>query len=63
MAKSDKYRPRTKHLNVKYNHFRSYIGKLKGIISIQKIDKTHQLADILTKPLSNTKLWDGECIW
>ena len=25
MAKNQKYRPRTKHLNVKYHHFRDYV--------------------------------------
>ena len=55
MARIDKYRPRTKHFNVNYHHFRLYIGKRKGGISIHKIDNTHQLADLLKKPLSNSQ--------
>ena len=55
MAKSDKYRPRKKHLNIKYHHFSSYIGKKKGGISIHKIDTTNQIADLLTKPLQGAQ--------
>ena len=50
MAKNHKYRPRTKHLNIKYHHFRDYVER--GEISIHKIDTTDQLADYLTKPVS-----------
>ena len=50
IAKEDKYRPRTKHLNVKLHHFRSFVES--GEISINKIDTYHQPADILTKPLN-----------
>jgi hypothetical protein len=50
MAKVHKYRPRTKHLNVKYHHFRDYVER--GEISIHKIGTTEQLADYLTKPVS-----------
>ena len=50
MAKVHKYRPRTKHLNVKYHHFRDYVER--GKISIHKIDTKDQLADYLTKPVS-----------
>jgi hypothetical protein len=50
MAKTHKYRPRTKHLNVKLHHFRDYVTR--GEISIHKIDTKEQLADYLTKPVS-----------
>ena len=50
IAKEDKYRPRTKHLNVKLHHFRSYVES--GEIIIRKIDTYHQPADMLTKPLN-----------
>ena len=50
MAKNYKYRPRTKHLNVKYHHFRDYVER--GEITIHKIDTSNQLADYLTKPVS-----------
>jgi len=50
MAKTHKYRPRTKHLNVKLHHFRDYVERKE--ISIHKIDTLEQLADYLTKPVS-----------
>ena len=50
MANVHKYRPRTKHLNVKLHHFRDYVSR--GEISIHKIDTTDQLADYLTKPVT-----------
>jgi hypothetical protein len=50
MAKVHKYRPRTKHLNVKLHHFRSYVES--GEISIHPIDSANQLADYLTKPVN-----------
>ena len=50
MAKVHKYRPRTKHLNVKLHHFRSYVEKKE--ITIHPIDTKDQLADYLTKPVN-----------
>ena len=50
MAKTHKYRPRTKHLNVKLHHFRDYVTR--GEISIHKIDTKQQRADYLTKPVN-----------
>ena len=49
IAKNPKYCPRTKHLNVKLHHFRSYVADKR--ISIHKIDTKEQLADYLTKPV------------
>ena len=49
MAKVHKYRPRTKHLNVKPHHFRDYVER--GKIMIEEIGTKFQLADYLTKPL------------
>ena len=49
MGRVDKYRPRTKHLNLKLHHFRSYINKKR--ISIIKIASIDQPTDLLTKPL------------
>ena len=54
MAKIHKYQPRTKHLNVKLHHFRSYVED--GSITIEKIDTKDQLADYLTKPLPEDML-------
>ena len=51
IAKVAKYRPRTKHLNCRLHHFRSYVDGTKEI-SIHKIDTLDQPADILTKPLN-----------
>ena len=50
LAKNSKYRPRTKHLNIKLHHFRSHVGK---DIEIVKVDGKEQIADILTKPVPN----------
>ena len=49
MAKVHKYRPRTKHLNVKLHHFRSYVES--GEITIHPISSNDQNADYLTKPV------------
>ena len=54
MAKVHKYRPRTKHLNVKLHHFRSYVES--GDITIHAIKSEDQDADYLTKPLPLDKL-------
>ena len=50
MATVHKYRPRTKHLNVKLHHFRDYVVR-KEII-IYPINTKDQPADLLTKPLN-----------
>ena len=48
-AKCQKMTPRTKHIALKYHHFRSYVEKnIIGIVSISTDDQT---SDILTKPL------------
>ena len=49
MAKVHKYRPRTKHINVKYHHFRNYVTR--GEVTLEAIGTKDQLADILTKPV------------
>jgi hypothetical protein len=49
MAKVHKFRPRTKHMNVKLHHFRSYVQN--GQVSIHAVTSEKQLADYLTKPL------------
>ena len=50
LATSPKLSPRTKHIAIKYHHFRESIGQENGII-IEKVDTTRQKADILTKGL------------
>ena len=49
MAKEEKYRPRTKHIALKYHHFRSFVRDKK--IEILPIDTQEQLADQFTKAL------------
>ena len=49
MTKSDKFTPRTKHIALKYHHFRSFVKR--DIIRILPISTKEQLADMLTKPL------------
>ena len=44
-----KYTPRTKHIALKYHHFRRYVHD--GTLKIQVIDTKEQIADIFTKPL------------
>ena len=53
LALEPKYRPRTKHICVKYHHFRQYVKN--KTISIQAIGTEEQQADILTKPLAKEK--------
>lgn len=47
MANNHKFRPRTKHLNIKYHHFRSYVNTAQ--ITIHPIESKNNLADMLTK--------------
>jgi hypothetical protein len=54
IAKVPKMRPRTKHINVKYHHFREYIERED--ISIHYIPTGDQPADMMTKPLNETLL-------
>ena len=49
MATKQKFSPRTKHIALKYHHFRSYVDSKR--IEIQYINTHDQLADSLTKPL------------
>jgi len=49
IAEANKFTPRTKHIALKYHHFRSYV-KSKAI-QIFPIDTKEQTADIFTKPL------------
>ncbi len=49
VAESPKFTPRTKHIAIKYHHFRGFV-KNKSI-NINHIATTEQIADIFTKPL------------
>ena len=50
IATNHKFRPRTKHINNKLHHFRDYVTR--GEISIVRISTKEQLADMLTKPVT-----------
>lgn len=52
MVKNQNFSSRTKHIALKYHHFRSYVErKLIDIVHVQSRD---QISDILTKPLEET---------
>ena len=50
IAKASKFSPRTKHIAIKYHHFRQNVKN--GSIEINSIDTKEQIADIFTKPLN-----------
>jgi hypothetical protein len=54
MARIHKYRPRTKHLNVRLHQFRAYVERKE--ISIHPINTNDQPADFLTKALNEETL-------
>ena len=49
LAKVPKMRPRTKHINLVYHHFREHVRQKE--ITVHPITTDNQLADMLTKPL------------
>ena len=49
LANAPKMRPRTKHIALKYHHFRQAVSDKR--VRIKPIDTKEQLADIFTKPL------------
>lgn len=49
VAESPRFTPRTKHIAIKYHHFRKHVAD--KTIQIFPIDTKDQLADIFTKPL------------
>jgi hypothetical protein len=52
LAQGQKFSPRTKHISIKYHHFRQHVND--GTISIHPIDTKEQTADIFTKPLDES---------
>ena len=54
LASSPKMRPRTKHIALKYHHFRSFVG---NTITIHYIETTEQIADIFTKSLNDNQFY------
>jgi len=53
LATSEATRQRTKHIALKYHHFRDQVRQ--GFVRIVKVDTNYNLADILTKPLTRYK--------
>ena len=54
LANAPKIRPRTKHIAIKYHHFRSHVktpSNPNGTVTIKYINTRDQQADILTKDL------------
>ena len=51
MATGIKFSPRTKHIALKYHHFRQHVKS--GRVTIQYRPTEEQLADLLTKPLAD----------
>jgi hypothetical protein len=54
LAIAPKMRPRTRHIAVKYHHFREHVER--GLIKIVYVDTKGQLADMFTKALPFTLL-------
>ena len=54
MSKNPKFTNRTKHVAIKYHHFRKYMKD--GLVSILPIDTKERIVDIFTKPLSEIPL-------
>ena len=50
LARVPRMRPRTKHIKIKYHHFRQYVAE--GLIKIEPIDTLDHLADVFTKAVS-----------
>jgi hypothetical protein len=59
LARLPKLRPRIKHINVCYHHFRKHVRK--GLIKIFPIDTKDQIADALTKPLAQNDFQRHRC--
>ena len=49
LAVASKMWPRTKHIAIKYHHFRSFV--VNGDVEIQHIDIKEQITDIFMKPI------------
>ena len=64
LANTPKMRPCTRHINIKYYHFRQYVRN--KFLMIKSVRTTEQLADIFTKPLPrdlNTRFRDKILTW
>ena len=64
LVESPKFTPHTKHIALKYHHFRQFVTN--GTLKINPIDTLEQTANIFTKPLDQTKfeyLRKKLCVW
>ena len=64
LATVPKMRPRTKHINVKYHHFREWVSS--GRVKVMQVATEDQQADLLTKNLPGPqfeKLRESVCGW
>ncbi|KAL7517056.1 hypothetical protein ACHAWF_000103 [Thalassiosira exigua] len=52
MASSDKFSPRTKHIALKYHHFKGHVKRKEILVEYCRTEQD-QKADLLTKPLSD----------
>ena len=55
MTESSKFTPKTKHIALKYHHFRAYVDSKR--IQVTYIRSEDQLADILTKPFTDSQFF------
>jgi hypothetical protein len=53
LARMPKLRPRTKHINTCYHHFREHVRL--GLIKIYPVGSKDQIADVLTKSLATKR--------
>ena len=53
LVKTPRMRPRTKHIALKYHHFREYVKK--KTVTVHHIDTKEQVADIFTKALPDSQ--------
>ena len=60
MANNPKFTPRTKHIAIKYHHFRKHVrtpSNSSGFIDIVYCSTLEQIADIFTKPTNDDIFW------
>ena len=53
LSKGSKITPRTKHIDIKFQHVRSLVAK--GVIDVKYVETDLQRTDILTKSLGAVK--------
>lgn len=53
LGESEAYRPRTKHIDIRFHHLREKVEK--RIIQLEYVATNEMVADSLTKPVSKEK--------